>query len=79
VRGRERGAFRAAAREAARRAGCTGGVDAADLILRAGRAARRVAPPVLEETRSVAAAVDELPASGADSSAAAALAESAEV
>jgi len=49
VRGRVRGALRLAAREAARRAGWIGGVDAADLLFRAGRTARRVVLPVLDE------------------------------
>lgn len=49
MRGRLRGAFRVAAREAAIRAGWTGGVDAADLLLRDGRTARRVVLPGLDD------------------------------
>lgn len=60
MRGSVRGAFRLAAREAAIRAGWIGGVDAADLVLRAGRTALRVLL-ALDEARWAAA--DELPSS----------------
>lgn len=77
MRGRVRGAFRLAAREAARRAGWIGGVDAADLVLRAGRTALRVLLALDEEARWPA--TGELSSSRADSALVPGCAESTEV
>lgn len=51
MRGKESGRLRPGLRAAARRAAGIGGVDAADLVLRTGRVARRVVLADLVEAR----------------------------
>lgn len=65
MRGKGTGRLRSDARTAAKRAAGMGGVDAADLVLRSGRVARRVELPDFALLRCGVLGAEE-PSTGAD-------------